>query len=141
MDGAKAYYGILSINLPNFGFDSSVISRLLGFFSKGKSTILTSKYVLPLIQALKYPTLNLSRLDISSNTFGPEGAAIIAIPFRRNLIELNISVNLIGSEGAKNLAGGLTHFTNLEYLNLSANDIGLEGEKAIGDSIRSIKLQ
>ncbi len=144
MEGAKkAYYGLLSINLSNFGIDPSTISDLLGYFSKGKSTILTSEYAVPLVQALKCPTLNLSRLDLSSNTFGPEGAAIIAsiIQFRSNLQGLNISVNLIGSEGAKYLSDGIRHFTNLEYLNLSANNIGFEGEKAVADAIQHIELQ
>ena len=62
----KAYYGLLSINLSKFGINADTISDLLGYFSKGKSTILTSEYAAPLIQALKCPTLNLSRLELCS---------------------------------------------------------------------------
>ena len=139
----KAYYGLLSINLSKFGINADTISDLLGYFSKGKSTILTSEYAAPLIQALKCPTLNLSRLDLSTNIFGPEGASVIAkiIQHRNNLQGLNISVNLIGSEGAVHLAEGLRYFTGLEYLNLSANDIGYEGEKAIAEGITNLKLK
>jgi len=131
----KAYYGLLSINLSKFDINADTISDLLGYFSRGKSTILTSEYATPLIQALKCPTLNLSRLDLSTNIFGPEGASVISkiIQHRNNLQGLNISVNLIGSEGAVYLAEGLKYFTSLEYLNLSANDIGYDGEKAIAE--------
>ena len=139
----KTYYGLLSINLSNFGIDADTISDLLGYFSSGKSSILTSEYAKPLVKALQCSTLNLSRLDLSTNIFGSEGAAIIAkiIKHRTNLQGLNVSVNLIGSDGAVYLAEGLRWFTNLEYLNLSANNIGLKGEKAIAEAIQNLKLK
>ena len=82
----KAYYGLLSINLSKFGINADTISDLLGYFSKGKSTILTSEYAAaPLTQPLKHPTLN--RLE-----FGREGASVIAkiVQHHNNLQGLNI---------------------------------------------------
>lgn len=143
LKATKTYHGLQCLNLSNFGIDAGTITDLLGYFSKGKSSILTSVYAKPLIIGLQSSTLNLSRLDLSTNIFGPEGAAIIAeiIKHRTNLQGLNVSVNLIGSDGAVFLANGLTHFTKLEYLNLSANNIGSEGEIAIAKAIKHLKLR
>jgi len=87
---------------------------------------------------LRY-TKAVTKLDLSYNNIGHEGAKVIDEPLRTNttLTKLNLSRNEIGYEGAKVIDEVLRTNTTLTKLDLSWNKIGYEGAKVIGEALRT----
>jgi len=81
----------------------------------------------------------LTQLHLSENNIGDEGAKVIGEVLRTNttLAQLDLSWNKIGDEGTKVIGEALRINTTLTQLSLSKNNIGNEGAKVIGEVLRT----
>ena len=84
---------------------------------------------------------NLQYLDLKWNKIGPDGAKDIVESLKKmkNLTTLNLSGNNIGDAGAEHIADSLKELVNLQYLYLSYNNLGPDGARDIVESLKKMK--
>lgn len=86
----------------------------------------------------------LSRLYLNNNSFGDQGALVLAPALLQlaGLIELDLSANDLGARAAAALAPAFAQLACLVVLNLSNNELNLEGVAALAPSLLPMhKLQ
>lgn len=83
----------------------------------------------------------LTEIDLSHNSFGSEGAAILGLSLKNNttLKYFDISNNQIGDEGLQHLLEGLTESKTLISLNLSNTGITDHGASSLSNFMKSNK--
>ena len=91
--------------------------------------------VAAIARGLEYCALYLTKVDLSDNKIGDDGARALAegLMLCSNLVDVDLMDNAIGDEGAVALAEGLVHCRCLENLLLDSNSIGDDGAKGLAD--------
>ena len=85
----------------------------------------------------------LQKLDLSDNTFGPDGAAAIATDIlakQANLVHLNLAATAIEDDGAIAVCKALAESKcKLQFLDMSCNEITPNGADAIAELLEGVK--
>jgi len=135
----------IDLGLVNDFISSNFTSLMITDYPEEKENLVNSFFweiknesVEDIAWILRY-TKAVTKLDLSKNKIGVEGAKLIGEALKTNttLTELDLSNSNIEVEGAKVIGEALGINTTLTQLCLGWNNIGVEGSKVIGEALKT----